>query len=394
MAEKEILEKFILNNRDLEKLESQLAQFNIFETLNIASAEIRHSYMLAWLLNPNENHGCGDYFAKLFLKYIFSINRPYLRSNLTIFDLENFDYRDLEIRREWKNIDILIISEKNKFVVTIENKIGSVEHSNQLRRYFEIVSREFSDHEKIFVYLTPEGEQGSDENWLFFDYSTILSIIRDLIEFKKSSISETVATFIEHYCTIIRRYVVSNSEVERICRVIYKKHTEALDIIFQYKPDVEYDVSQIVQEYVKAAPELILDTARKTMVRFTTKKLDRLVPKNGTGEWTSSRRLLLFEFINRDKRLVLRLIIGPGHEDARKNLHDFAKQNYTLFNKSKRQLNVKWFTIYQSEYLKKSDFEDLDLAKIKQKLAKRIDTFLQGDLKKIETHFIDNWKNK
>jgi hypothetical protein len=37
------LEKFILDNSDLEKLEFFLCQFNIFDVLNIAHAEIRHS---------------------------------------------------------------------------------------------------------------------------------------------------------------------------------------------------------------------------------------------------------------------------------------------------------------------------------------------------------------
>ena len=53
----EFLRQFVLNNHDLEHLESILSNFNIFETLNIVNNEIRHSNVLAWLLDPNENHG-------------------------------------------------------------------------------------------------------------------------------------------------------------------------------------------------------------------------------------------------------------------------------------------------------------------------------------------------
>ena len=33
---------------------------NIFSILRIENAEIRHSNMLKWLLDPNENHGLGQ----------------------------------------------------------------------------------------------------------------------------------------------------------------------------------------------------------------------------------------------------------------------------------------------------------------------------------------------
>ena len=67
MDEKKILADFILNNKDLEKFESHLAQFNAFEILEIEKNETRHSCVLKWLLTPDANHGCGDYFVRQFL---------------------------------------------------------------------------------------------------------------------------------------------------------------------------------------------------------------------------------------------------------------------------------------------------------------------------------------
>ena len=65
------LEHFLLDNPELDRLESLLQKFNVFETLKITEVEVRHSYVLAWLLNPSENHGIGSYFLKQFLKYYF-----------------------------------------------------------------------------------------------------------------------------------------------------------------------------------------------------------------------------------------------------------------------------------------------------------------------------------
>lgn len=98
--DKELLEKFILDNPELARLENLLSQFNTFETLNIVNAEIRHSNVLSWLLNPFANRGLGDYFVKQFLKYIVSRNKEVLDSKISVFDFEASNYTNLEIRRE------------------------------------------------------------------------------------------------------------------------------------------------------------------------------------------------------------------------------------------------------------------------------------------------------
>ena len=105
----EALERFLLENPELDKLEGLLSQFNIFETLNIVQTEVRHSNVLAWLLNPSSNHGIGTYFLQQFLKVFVTENKSFLTNILTIFDIEMFSFGDVEIRREYKNIDILVI---------------------------------------------------------------------------------------------------------------------------------------------------------------------------------------------------------------------------------------------------------------------------------------------
>lgn len=57
-SKRALLEKFV---EELESLERIAYGFNIFTTLDIINTEIRHSNVLAWLLDPSENHGLGDY---------------------------------------------------------------------------------------------------------------------------------------------------------------------------------------------------------------------------------------------------------------------------------------------------------------------------------------------
>ena len=52
-------------------------------------------------------------------------------------DVEGMDLSNVEVYREWNNIDILIKLEN--IVVCIENKILSGEHSNQLTKYKKVV---------------------------------------------------------------------------------------------------------------------------------------------------------------------------------------------------------------------------------------------------------------
>lgn len=88
-----------------------------------------------------------------------------LYDTLDYFDLVLNDYGDLIIFREHQNIDLLIISEKNKVVMAIENKNGANESSHQLAKYQSYVDHYYRVYTKIHVFLTPEREEASNLNW-------------------------------------------------------------------------------------------------------------------------------------------------------------------------------------------------------------------------------------
>ena len=195
------LEKFILDNPELEKLESLLDQFNIFDVLNIVNAEIRHSSVIAWLLNPNDTHGLGNHFLKLFLKYFINHNKSSLDGTISLFTVEFLRLTTVEVWKEWNHIDILILIEEedNKFVIAIENKIKTTEHSKQLERYREIVEKKFLNYNKLFIYLSPDGLIPSDESWFAFNYNIIAEIIDNLLENKKDMMNANIKEFISQY---------------------------------------------------------------------------------------------------------------------------------------------------------------------------------------------------
>jgi hypothetical protein len=393
MDDKIALEQFLLENEDLEKIESFVSEFSVFEIMDIVHAEIRHSKILAWLLNPKSNHGLGDQFLRLFLKHLFYSNRETIKTQITFFDIEIFNLDDIEIRREWNRIDLLVISSSNNLIIAIENKIESTEHSDQLTRYLNIITKEFPGYHKLFVYLTPEGLTPSDQNnWIIFDYGTIHSILKKLLELRRTSLNDSVYDFLSQYATILRRYIMGNSEIEEICKKIYQKHRQALDRIFEYKPDIYSEISDILQDLIKKHDNLMSDDSSKTAIRFTSKSLDDLIPKKGEG-WTRSKRILLFEFSNYDKRLVLRLYIGPGENEIRNRLHTIAKKDTKLFNKSDRKIGSKWLAIYQKDYLMNYEDTETETDGLKHIISEKFDHFIKDDLVKIEAHISSNWES-
>ena len=176
LTDKEALQNFLLDIQCLDELQPWTGKFNLFDVLKISRAEIRHSNMLAWLLDPSESRGIGDSFLKGMLQRLVENDSD---GRYDIFQLLLLDTYSFSVYREWKNIDLLLVSEKEKIVIAIENKVGAHEHSNQLNRYRTILEKEYADYKKICVLLTPDGEEPSDTvNWDTFTYRDVVDILR------------------------------------------------------------------------------------------------------------------------------------------------------------------------------------------------------------------------
>ena len=70
----EIKDLFELENDiNFQKLNQQVNAFNALKVLRLEGHEIRHSNILAWLLNPKENHSLQDYFFRKVLETLILI---------------------------------------------------------------------------------------------------------------------------------------------------------------------------------------------------------------------------------------------------------------------------------------------------------------------------------
>lgn len=385
MEEHALLEDLLVGNRDLERLESLLSQFNIFEALGPARRELRHSDFLAFLLDPRANHSLGDAFLKRLLKPVVAAT-----SNLPLdaSGVEAADLTDAWVDREWQNIDILVRSLTNDLVCVIENKIESSEHSDQLRRYRQIVQRRFPNQATLFVYLTPEGAEPSDEVYVPLSYHEVIEAV-DAIRTSGGLVLEpAVRMLLEHYVAMVRRHVVEDSEIVELCRRIYREHREALDLIYEHRLDLQEELREYLVQLVQESADrhrLRLQHSTKWQIHFTVKEWDRYQAQRASLESDPRDRILAFKFRNEPSRLHLSFVIDHGPQPLREAFYAEFRRRADWFNELGRSVGQTEKVVHQlTDILDGNDYEEQDLERMQKKVRRRWQRFLRQDLPRIE----------
>ncbi|MBQ6979381.1 MAG: PD-(D/E)XK nuclease family protein [Clostridia bacterium] len=378
----------------LEPLHEWTNDLNIFSLLKLDRAEIRHSNMLSWLLNPNEMHGLYDKLLKKFLIYSTKGTKIDIMNGLTPVDIDLMNLEDVIVYREKDNIDILIVSESNGLVLAIENKIGSTEHSNQLEKYKVGLLRDYpKDFHYVLIYLSPAGDESSDQdNWVSMSYEFVLEEITSLISIYK--IPDKAKLYIEDYINAIRRNVVEDKEIIDICKKIYFKHQQAFDLIFENRPDVASRFSDYIYNYLLDIADkydiCVWDNHTKHYVRFTPNQLVKVCGHMGNGWVANQTNLIGFEFQTFEGYGVnLAVIIGPADsqfENYRQKLFDVAvKHNYKMKGKT---LKNKWKTISSTNLVKDNNLDIKDEF-LEDTIGIQIDNYMKNKLPTIISDLLE-----
>ncbi|MFN1835501.1 PD-(D/E)XK nuclease family protein [Balneola sp. MJW-20] len=344
-----------INDITVDELELSLKVPNIFEVLSISHNEIRHSNFLGWILNPKGNHGLDDIFLKRILRDIFSSD---MNEDVDQIEVSELDYSDIEIRREWRNIDLLILF--SDIVVCIENKVYSKEHSDQLSRYKKIVESEFPSYRKVFVYLTPYGDNSSEENtYIPISYESIESHLKRILDIHSGSVNQSVINYIEDYLTILRRELMGNDKTIELSNRIYRTHKELLDFIFEHRPDYLDEVNNSLREIIRDKEGFILGHCSKTSVRFTTPKIQELIYNNEKTTGWSKDHGEVFQFQmrleqNKDQ-IIFKTVIAPGTDDYDRERLSEILQGVKGF---KKPSGKQWLVNYMKK--QKFDFESVN----------------------------------
>ena len=278
-----VLDRFLADNPELEQLTAQLATFNVFRALKIERVEIRHSNTLGWLLDPAESHGLRDVFLRRILSNMLLESDADIEG-LTAAQVELMDFRDIEVRREWRHIDVLVIDRGNKLVVLIENKIGGGEQPGQLAGYRKVVSKEFPSFKVLPVFLTVDGQSSEDEeavDYVGYSHAQLLAVLEGIVGQRSSQMPEAVAIFLRQYIDTLRRLTMQDEQLVSLCKAIYRRHREAIDLIVEYGAtsmfrDIATDIIG-----VNGGNEVLRSTSR--IVWFLPPSWGKVVPENTTA---------------------------------------------------------------------------------------------------------------
>ncbi|EGP4887389.1 PD-(D/E)XK nuclease family protein [Enterococcus faecium] len=405
-------EKKCLKNllEDMDDIEERLSKWtgktNIFQILKLSKNEIRHSNFLAFLFAPNETHNLSDEFFKMFLKRYIDSNDD-TKAAINYFDALLNSYEDLIVYRENKNIDILLVSEKNKIVVCIENKILSSESRGQLNKYQRYIERNYSNYKKIFVFLTPDGNEPTNHSWGIITYKDIVEILEQLMQ--KNSMEKKVYYLIKDYVDILRRDVGMDDEIKEIVRKIYQQHKEALDLIFENIPD---NLSLMSELYIEALEqiakenEIIFDPkySGKSIVRFQIPEFTDLfpdLPLSHPGGW-SNHKMYAFEILNKGGNSVgkIKLVFtGKIPEENKKFVEELMlttgvkkkKENWEWWNVAEWKINKVNMRFIEELYTKlENEGRDQVVKEIKKSLEKILKDIKEkaSEYEKIKNNFI------
>jgi len=359
LSDHAVLEELVIDNPDLEQLEALLNQFNIFEAIGMARQELKHSNFLGFLLDPRQSHGLGDFFLRRFLQKVLLSSREREHS-VSLIDLDVWDLDETDVRREWRNIDVLIVNEKNKFVVIIENKVDAGEGADQLGRYLNIVNNEFPDWKILAFFLTPAGMLPSNSLYVPVNYDLIADLVDSTISHRSSTLGTDLLVSLSHYRSLLRRHIVEQSDIDDLCIRIYSRHKRALDLIYERIPDRLSALSAEITKMVKDTPGFVLAKASKSRVTCFPEEWNELDLGDGTG-WYPGKQILVFFFENIQSGLRLCLEIQPGPEDIRQRLYTLAQHTAPL-RASQRQQGPKYSRIYVKPVLTAKAIEQGDEA--------------------------------
>ena len=135
--------------------------YNLFSILSIERYELKHSALIANLLDPKGSHGCGDAFLRAFFEIALKGTAYPFESSTPPHSYTEY-YTGPIVGDTGGRIDILVKS--SRYGLIIENKIYAGDQDKQLTRYDNYGKETFGADGYLLVYLTLYGCDASKES--------------------------------------------------------------------------------------------------------------------------------------------------------------------------------------------------------------------------------------
>lgn len=218
---------------------------NIFSVLSTGKSNLREpsmSAMLAYLLNPNQDHGLS---AKVINSFLQLANKDGIYD--TFISNTNLKFEiDLEVaytyQKKRKDIDIQIKildkSNHERHRIIIENKIkSSSANPDQLNSYYQAIlgdkdnddAFELEENDLSVIFLTPKLQnealeyefnnlQAHNKVWLYWndeksDAPTIVGLIQDILRLEQSAEISPINGYMRHTLKAFTYYIIKTIDI-------------------------------------------------------------------------------------------------------------------------------------------------------------------------------------
>ena len=350
-----------------------------------------HSNLLAWLLNPKENHGAHDYFVKGFLARTGAPEA-----------MLSADWSQATVLREWENLvdgewgylDILVLNENQDRLLAIENKIFSEEHSCQLTRYRKALEDRYSKFDKHLVFLTPQGiparRERERKSWRPASYAVVLEIVRQLVDRQALEICEDANAFLAQYATTLRRNIVPDTSTQQVARKIYLANRKLFESILNNRPNYGAELQDILKEAIAQHPSLVLKGEERDYLGFVPAEWkDVSTQKTSTA---SGYPLLHFGCSFTGDNAYINFGLEPGNEPSiRQQIANAINGSEETFNEASRGLNNGWTRFHITEkILVEADYDSWDEVGTRERIKEWFSHFVQNDVRRIAEFIANN----
>lgn len=352
----QILKDFVLEDECLSELSERANELNMFEVLKVEKAEIRHSNIIAWLLDPSEAHGLGASFLRELIKAVikskdndygddYSYEGEEIEKNIVEWTLTDFD--TVNVKREEKAgdryADIVVRATANNknYLLAIENKVSSKESTDQTKTYYKELIKENADL-NAFVFLSPSGEVPKDKHWYVLTYEDIISALD--IARKNRTLSDKANLILDDYVKSVKKHIIGDEGIIKLCDEIYSNHKDAIDYLMKHDKDddlavaiweqhrtsfellkeniepIDSKVGRYIRECLKDAEQegkIIIDERlvnQKVYIYFFTKKMTELFGelKDESSPWKTNQKYC-YQFCNKPGTVTFNLELGGGN---------------------------------------------------------------------------------
>ena len=241
------------------------------------------------------------------------------------------------------------------------------------------MQKEFPKFTIIPVLLTLEEDDNTEllENvgYISWSHTQMYHVVNHVFNQRQDRIPQDAKVFMEHYLVVLRRITMQDEEIVRLCKEIYRKHKDAIDLIVEWGATSQFGV--VAESFISDNNNLFQLAVRPTSVWFIPKEWKNKMPPC-SNRWTflSEPYPVACWFVFRQKKVGIVIEVG-SMEDSEKRLklvQAFKDEGFKIGKKAFRQ-EAKYTRVH-SIYRSLTDPDDAE--EMQNQIAKLWDSSQQA----------------